>query len=74
MSKELRSIQEALSALQDRIYQQADKAEDTYNSRSDNWQNGEKGEALQAKIDTLNSIHENLDDAIAGLLELLGDI
>lgn len=74
MSKELKAIQEKLSELQDRIFAEADKCEATFSSRSEKWQESEKGEALKAKEEKLNEVHEYLDNAGGLLLEILEEL
>lgn len=74
MSKILKRISEQLDAMQDELANEISKMEEIYESRSEKWQESEKGQEMQTKIDTLQEAHENLDNCGGALLEVLGEI
>jgi hypothetical protein len=70
MKKQLQTIFEEITAIQDRLLEIINTQEEIHDGRSEKWQESEKGEAFMSQIELLNEIHENLDNAGAGILEI----
>lgn len=70
MKKELKNIFDELSVLQDRLMALINDQEEKFDAKSEKWQESEKGEEAQHQIELLGEIHENMDNAGAGILEI----
>lgn len=74
MSKKIKEIQEKLSALQDMLNEEACRLDEVYESRSEKWQDSEKGEEWKEKSELLNEAHDYLDNCGGALLQFLGEL
>lgn len=63
MSK-LGKIKDKLEALQAGLTEMAEEAQDTFDNRSEKWQESEKGDEFQEKISALEDAANSVGDAI----------
>jgi len=63
MSK-LGKIKDKLEALQAELTEMAEEAQDTFDNRSEKWQESEKGDEFQEKISALEDAANSVGDAI----------
>lgn len=63
----------ALTELRDLIGGQKETLQETYDNRSEKWQEGEKGEAMQAQIERLESFEDELSTAVDALEQFSPD-
>lgn len=60
-----------ISSARDILQPQLEASEATFESRSEKWQESEKGEELQSKIESLTDIINDLENAYDNLENLL---
>lgn len=63
MSK-LGKIYDKIEAIKIDLEEMAEKNQETFDSRSDKWQESEKADEMQEKIDALTNAAESLNDAM----------
>lgn len=65
MKKKIDKITDKLIALQEELEEMAQEAQETYDNRTERWQESEKGEAyadmISALEDAANSVHDAYD-------------
>ena len=69
----LRYVLDFIEASKPQIENICGDLENTYDSRSNNWKESDKGEMLQDKIYNLQSACEALDSAISDLQDAIGE-
>jgi hypothetical protein len=61
---------EALTDLVDLLSYAMDELQETYDSRSERWQESEKGEAMQEEIDSLDGLRDTAQQILDGFADL----
>jgi hypothetical protein len=61
-----------LEGVQQELTSIKDEEEGKFDNMPEGFQNGEKGEAMQAGIDNLDTAIDNVDEAISALNEIIG--
>lgn len=69
----LSMLQGSLNEACERVTVLFDGAQEAFDSRSEKWQESEKGDEMQERISHLETITTNLEDAIIALEELTGN-
>ena len=71
--KRLEEITERLGILRDELETLMNEEQDAFDNLPENFQNSERGECAQTKIDTISDALDDLDIATNNLEEVLGD-
>jgi uncharacterized protein YukE len=71
--KRLSAVVSSLEAAEAEIEAVKDELQEDFDNRSERWQEGEKGEALQAAIDALNEEQEKVNEASTGINTVIGE-
>lgn len=64
MSKKIDKITKKLETIQEELTAMAETAQETYDSRSDRWQESEKGEEYSDMISALEDAASSVGDAV----------
>lgn len=66
----IEKLRSKLEGIQEEIDNLASEMQDTYDNRSERWQDSETGEEYQEKIDALEEASQSVGDAIDTLSEV----